>query len=134
MEQPRKYSQESKQKAVHPTMQAGGSITQVVRDLDSNVAMLGRWCRESQSRGSKAFPGTGMPRRSATRTSPRAQENHRFRESDSCHPCGSDGVSGSPKIWQVLQTQGDRRGKHPVAYLIHSRLTRHTLQQTLETG
>lgn len=61
MEKRRKYSQEFKQEAVQLTKQSGGSITQVARDLGLNAALLGRWCREIQRRGSKAFPGTGLP-------------------------------------------------------------------------
>ena len=61
MEPRRKYSQEFKQEAVHLTKQAGGAITQVAKDLGINAAMLGRWWREAGRRGSKAFPGTGMP-------------------------------------------------------------------------
>lgn len=61
MEQRRKYPQEFKQEAIQLTKQSGGKITQVARDLGLNAAMLGRWCREAQQRGGKAFPGTGTP-------------------------------------------------------------------------
>jgi transposase len=61
MEQRRTYSQEFKQEAIQLTRQAGGAITQVARDLGINAAMLGRWCREAKQRGTKAFPGTGVP-------------------------------------------------------------------------
>lgn len=61
MEQRRKYSQEFKPEAVQLTKQAGGAIAPVAKDLGLNAAMVGRWCREAGRRGSKAFPGTGMP-------------------------------------------------------------------------
>lgn len=61
MEQRRKYSQEFKQEAVQLTNHAAGAISRVAKDLGINAAMLGRWCREAGRRGSKAFPGTGMP-------------------------------------------------------------------------
>lgn len=61
MEQRRKYSQEFNQEAVQLTQQAGGAITEVAKELGSNAAMLGRWCREAGRRGAKAFPGTRRP-------------------------------------------------------------------------
>ncbi|MDR4461246.1 MAG: hypothetical protein MRJ67_12160 [Nitrospirales bacterium] len=33
----------------------------MAKDLGLNAALLGCWCREARQRGSKAFPGTGMP-------------------------------------------------------------------------
>jgi len=57
----RKYSQEFKHEAVQLAKQASGSITQVTQDLGINAAMLGRWCRETQRRGPRAFPGSGLP-------------------------------------------------------------------------
>lgn len=61
MEKRRKYGQEFEQEAVQLIKQAGGAITQVAKDLGINATMLGRWCREAHQRGSKAFPGTGIP-------------------------------------------------------------------------
>lgn len=50
--------------------------------------------------------------------SPRAQEGQRLTAVIRTIHAESDGVYGSPKIWQVLRTQGERCGKHRIARLM----------------
>lgn len=48
----------------------------------------------------------------------RAQEGQRLTAAIRTIHTESDGVYGSPKIWQVLRTQGERCGKHRIARLM----------------
>ena len=41
------------------TTHPGVSKSQIARELGINGPMLGRWCREFESGGSRAFPGQG---------------------------------------------------------------------------
>ena len=62
MSQRRKYTEEFKQQAVELAYEAGVSKAQVAGELGIDANMLGRWCRERQALGSKAFPGHGKAR------------------------------------------------------------------------
>jgi transposase len=59
MSKRRKYSDEFKREAVQLTNHPGVSKSQIARELGINPNMLGRWCREFQAGGNKAFPGKG---------------------------------------------------------------------------
>jgi len=59
MSKRRKYSDEFKREAVQLTAHPGVTKTQIARELGINSNMLGRWCREIQAGGGKAFPGKG---------------------------------------------------------------------------
>ena len=59
MSKRRKYSDEFKREAVQLTVHPGVTKSQIARELGINPNMLGRWCRELQLGGSKAFPGQG---------------------------------------------------------------------------
>ena len=59
MSKRRKYSDEFKREAVQLTTHPGVTKSQIARELGINPNMLGRWCRELQLGGSKAFPGQG---------------------------------------------------------------------------
>ena len=58
----RRYSAEYKREAVDLARSSEVSISQVARELGINPNMLGRWCREQETTGGKAFPGQGKPR------------------------------------------------------------------------
>lgn len=58
----RRYSAEYKREAVELARSNGVSISQVARELGINSTMLGRWCREQEVDGGKAFQGQGRPR------------------------------------------------------------------------
>jgi transposase len=62
MEKRRKYSAEYKREAVELARSSEVSISQVARELGINSNMLGRWCREQEATGRKAFQGQGKPR------------------------------------------------------------------------
>ena len=62
MSKRRKYSQEFKQEAVQMAHASGHSISQVAGELGINSTMLGRWCREHEAGGPRAFPGRGVSR------------------------------------------------------------------------
>ena len=62
MSKRRKYSDEFKREAVQLTNHPGVSKAQIARELGINPNMLGRWCREFQVGGNKAFPGKGHAR------------------------------------------------------------------------
>lgn len=59
MEKRRKYGSEFKEVTVQLTKEGERSMTQVVRNLGNNAAILGQWCHGSQRRSAQAFPGTG---------------------------------------------------------------------------
>ncbi len=59
MSKRRKYSNEFKREAAQLTIHPGVTKSQIARELGINPNMLGRWCRELQLGGSKAFPGQG---------------------------------------------------------------------------
>ena len=59
---PRKqYSSEFKHEAVRLVTEKGLSVAQAARDLGLNENMLGRWKKEFEKQGAKAFPGQGHP-------------------------------------------------------------------------
>lgn len=62
MEKRRRYSAEYKREAVEMARSSGVSISQVARELGINSNMLGRWCREQEAAGGKAFRGQGKAR------------------------------------------------------------------------
>ena len=62
MSKRRKYSAEFKREAVAMANQPGIPLSQVARELGINANMLGRWSRELESEGVKAFGGQGKPR------------------------------------------------------------------------
>ena len=60
MSKRRKYSQEFKQEAVQMANTSGHRISQVAGELGINSTMLGRWCREHEAGGQRAFSGQGV--------------------------------------------------------------------------
>lgn len=62
MSKRRKYSEEFKREAVEMTLVEGVTLAQVARELGIGANMLGRWRRELQGHGVKAFPGKGRAR------------------------------------------------------------------------
>ena len=62
MSKRRTYSPEYKQEAVSLAESSDKSISQVARELGINATMLGRWCREAESDGGRAFRGQGKSR------------------------------------------------------------------------
>lgn len=62
MSKRRKYSSEFKREAVAMANQPGIPLSQVARELGINANMLGRWSRELERNGAKAFGGQGKPR------------------------------------------------------------------------
>ncbi len=55
------FSSEFKREAVRLVTEGGLSIAQVSRDLGLNDNMVGRWKKEAEQNGAKAFPGQGHP-------------------------------------------------------------------------
>ena len=55
------YSPEFKQEAVH-LAEKSGNKSQVARDLGIHATVIGKWQRQLQAEGKKAFPGHGKPR------------------------------------------------------------------------
>lgn len=62
MSKRRKYSAEFKREAVAMVNQPGVTRSQVARELGLNANMLGRWSRELNEAGGRAFGGQGKPR------------------------------------------------------------------------
>jgi len=62
MSKRRKYSAEFKREAVAMANQPGIPLSQVASELGINANMLGRWSREFERDGVKAFGGQGKPR------------------------------------------------------------------------
>ena len=62
MSKRRTYSVEYKQEAMSLAESSDKSISQVARELGINATMLGRWCREAQADGARAFRGSGVSR------------------------------------------------------------------------
>ena len=62
MSKRRKYSPEYKQEAVSLAVSSDKSTSQVARELGINGTMLGRWRREAEADGSRAFRGQGISR------------------------------------------------------------------------
>lgn len=59
---PRKqYSNEFKHGAVRLVTEQGLSLAQAARDLGIDDNLLGRWKKEFEAQGAKAFPGQGHP-------------------------------------------------------------------------
>jgi transposase-like protein len=58
----RKYTEEYKREAVALTELPGATITGVAKDLGLNGHMLGRWRKQMEQHGKKAFPGQGHAR------------------------------------------------------------------------
>ena len=61
MRRKKHYSPEFKQEAVRLAEESGNK-SQVARDLGIHATMIGKWQRDLQSEGKKAFPGQGKPR------------------------------------------------------------------------
>ena len=57
----KQYSSEFKREAVRLVTEVGLSIAQVARDLGLNDNMIGRWKKEAEANGKRAFPGQGHP-------------------------------------------------------------------------
>ena len=57
-----KYSAEFKREAVQMVRNSDVSASQIARELGINPNMLGRWCREAETDGPKAFQGQGKAR------------------------------------------------------------------------
>ena len=74
----RKYSDEYKQEAVALTELPGATITAVAKNLGINGHMLGRWRKQLEEHGKKAFPGQGHARDEAMMQLKR--ENARLRK------------------------------------------------------
>lgn len=55
------YSAEFKQEAVR-LAEANGNKSQIARDLGVHATVIGKWQRQLQTEGKKAFPGQGKPR------------------------------------------------------------------------
>ena len=62
MKQRRKYSDEFKREAVALANQSNISLKQIAEELGLNATMLGRWRRELNQHGEKAFVGKGNAR------------------------------------------------------------------------
>ena len=62
MQQRRKYSDEFKREAVSLANQSGVSLRQIAEELGINAGMLGRWRKELNQHGDKAFLGQGKAR------------------------------------------------------------------------
>ncbi len=62
MSKRRRFSQEFKQGAVEQARQPGVSCAQVARELGIAANLLTRWKREADSKGHRAFGGSGNPR------------------------------------------------------------------------
>ena len=58
----RKYSAEFKREAVQLANHPGVPKSQIAQELGINANMLGRWCRQLRTKGSKAFVGKGHAR------------------------------------------------------------------------
>ena len=58
----RKYSAEFKREAVQLANHPGVTKSQIARELGINSNMLGRWCRQLKTEGSKVFVGKGYAR------------------------------------------------------------------------
>ena len=58
----RKFSPEFKREAVAMTEMPGATVRQVASDLDIGEGMLGRWRRELEQHGDKAYVGQGQAR------------------------------------------------------------------------
>ncbi len=55
------YSPEFKREAVRLAEDCGNK-SQVARDLGVHATVIGKWQRQLQTEGKKAFPGNGKPR------------------------------------------------------------------------
>ena len=58
----RKFSPEYKYEAVQLVRSTQQPMSETARSLGINPNLLGRWCREIEADGKKAFPGVGKPR------------------------------------------------------------------------
>ncbi len=57
----KQYSAEFKREAVRMVMDKGLSVAQAARDLGLNENLLGRWKKQLEAHGERAFPGQGQP-------------------------------------------------------------------------
>ena len=55
------YSPEFKQEAVR-LAESSGNKSRVARDLGVHATMIGKWQRDLQTEGKRAFPGNGKPK------------------------------------------------------------------------
>ena len=62
MQQRRRFSDEFKLEAVSLANQSNVSLKQIAEELGINAGMLGRWRRELNQHGGKAFRGQGNAR------------------------------------------------------------------------
>jgi len=62
MRKRRKFTDEYKQQAVNLASQPGVTKRQIAEELGIDAKMLGRWCKEFNEHGAKAFPGHGQAR------------------------------------------------------------------------
>ena len=62
MQQRRRFSDEFKLEAVSLANQSNVSLKQIAEELGINAGMLGRWRRELNQHGDKAFRGQGNAR------------------------------------------------------------------------
>ena len=58
----KQYSAEFKREAVRLVTDKGLSLAQAARDLGINNNLLGRWKKQLEGNGERAFPGQGQPR------------------------------------------------------------------------
>jgi transposase len=57
----KQYSAEFKREAVRLVTEKGLSVAQAARDLGLNENLLGRWKKQLEANGERAFPGQGQP-------------------------------------------------------------------------
>ena len=62
MDRRRKYSAEFKREAVALANHPGVTKSQIASELGINANLLGRWCKQLATEGSKAFVGKGHAR------------------------------------------------------------------------
>ena len=62
MSERRKFSNEFKREAVELTRSANVTVSQVARELGVNATLLGKWRRQLEREGEKAFPDQGNAR------------------------------------------------------------------------
>lgn len=62
MQKRKKYTQEYKREAVVLARSSDAPVSQIAQELGINANVLGRWCREAEQSGIKAFAGQGKPR------------------------------------------------------------------------
>ena len=56
----KQYSAEFKREAVRLVLDKGLSVAQAARDVGLNENLLGRWKKQLEAKGERAFPGQGQ--------------------------------------------------------------------------